>query len=111
MASITPSSSSQRRITSTTADNRADVSCEFTSRGGVTSTRQSTATTTMASEERSKRILKKTIVAQSDATATMAGMMAWNSAITAIEKLCLSKTGWLISIQGSTHVARQSHPA
>ncbi len=47
MASKTMSSSSQRNITSTTADKRSEVSCVVTSRGGCTRMSESTATITV----------------------------------------------------------------
>ena len=55
------------------AERRAAVSCVLTSRGGCTSTRHSTATMTMAAEERIEMMPNKTMVAYSEPTATTAG--------------------------------------
>jgi len=41
-------------MTSTTAETRAELNCEVTSRGGWTRTRHSTATITMADDDGSK---------------------------------------------------------
>src|ERR1035441_3816282 len=79
-----------------TADMRAEVICVVTSRGGWISTTHNTATMTMASEERSNTLPSSVMVAYSEATATTAGMTAWMTASTAIRKLCLNKTGWVI---------------
>jgi hypothetical protein len=50
----------------------------------------------IAWEDRSKTIPKNTIVTYSEATATTAGMIAWTLANTAMRKLCLNRTGWVI---------------
>jgi hypothetical protein len=39
---------------------------------------------------------KKVMVAYKDATATTAGITAWTPANTAMRKLCLNRTGWVI---------------
>src|SRR5579863_9379043 len=96
MASITASSNSQRKITSVMEEMRAEVSCVVTSRGAWTRIRQSTATMMMASEERSNTMPKNTMVTYNEATATTAGITACTPARTAIRKLCLKRTGWVI---------------
>src|SRR5579859_4850359 len=97
MASSTARSSSQRNITSTTAETRGDVICALTSRGGWTSTRHSTATMTMAEDEGSNFAPNKMIVEYSAPTATIAGTTACAPASSAIIKLRLARTGCVIS--------------
>src|SRR5258708_4752623 len=97
MASSTARSSSQRNITSTTAETRGDVICELTSRGPWTRTRHSTATMTMAEDEGSNLAPNRMMVAYSEATATIAGTTACAAASIAIVKLLLARTGCVIS--------------
>src|ERR1700679_1164637 len=96
MANKTVSSNIQRKITSATAEKRAEVICVVTSRGACTRIRQSTATMMMAWEDLSNAMPKNTMVTYSDATATSAGMIACRPANTAIRKIFLNKTGWVI---------------
>ncbi len=97
MPSSTAITSSQRTITSTTADRRAEVICVLISRGGWISTRHTTATITTAAEEESKVRPNITMVAYSEAIATTAGITACTAVNSAIRKLCLNRTGWVIS--------------
>src|ERR1700674_3802358 len=96
MANMMASSNIQRKITSATAERRGEVICVVTSRGACTKIRQSTATMMMAWEDLSNAMPKNTMVTYSDPTATNAGMIACKPANTAIRKLCLNKTGWVI---------------
>jgi hypothetical protein len=50
----------------------------------------------MAWDDRSNTMPKKMMVAYKDATATTAGITAWMPANTAMRKLCLNRTGWVI---------------
>src|SRR5580700_1639227 len=121
MASSTASSSSQRNITSTTAETRGDVICELTSRGPWTKTRHSTDTMTMAEDEGSNLTPNRMMVAYSEATATIAGTMACAPASIAIKKLLLARTGCVISNplkhrrrsgrRSATSDLRQIHPS
>src|SRR5208282_4871374 len=96
MPSSSATATSHRTITSTTADTRGEVICALIARGGGIRTRHTTATITTAADEESNVRPNITMVAYSEAMATTAGITACTAVNSAIRKLCLNRTGWVI---------------